>query len=126
MKATVLLFLVWNTAACAGRPSPSAGAPDPRATGVTASRPSDNPARALTTSECASLGQWMSEACESRSNERSARVDGWCSDIVRGVADSSWVSGDCVKNVKYMDATCYRSATNVHSMMACDDAVQRP
>lgn len=68
----------------------------------------------------------MSDACENRPNERSARVDGWCSDIVRGVADSSWVSGDCVKNVKYMDATCYRSATNVHSMMACDDAVQRP
>ena len=128
MKATVLLFLVWNTAACAGRPSPSASSPssDSRATGVTASQPSDDPARALSMSECTSLGQSLADACDSRSNERSARVDGWCSDIVRGVADKTWVSRDCVKNIKYMDSMCFRSAANVHSMMACDDGVQRP
>jgi hypothetical protein len=126
MKATVLLFLVWNMAACAGRPSPSASSPDSRATGVTASQPSDDPARALSLSECTSLGQSLAEACDGRPNERSARIDGWCSDIVHGVADNTWASHDCVKNIKYMDATCFRGATNVHSMMACDDGVQRP
>jgi hypothetical protein len=91
-----------------------------------ASQPSDNPGRALSMDECASLGRWLADACDNRPNERSARVDGWCSDIVRNVANSSWVSGDCAKNIKYMDSMCFRSAANVHSMMACDDGVQRP
>ncbi len=77
-------------------------------------------------SECTSLGQSLADACDNRPNERSAKVEGWCSEILRGVADRSWMSRDCVKNIKYMDAMCFRGATNVLSMMACDDGVQRP
>lgn len=68
----------------------------------------------------------MADACANRPNERSAHVDGWCSDVLRGVTDGTWVPGDCMKNIKYMDAVCFQSAANVHNMMACDDSVHRP
>ena len=126
MRATVLL-LVGSLAACAGGTPPSAApsSSDSRAAGVAASQPSNDPARALTKGECESLGRWLADACATRPNERSARVDGWCSDVLRGVSDGSWVRGECLKNIKYMDSVCFQSAANVHNMMACDDSVAR-
>jgi hypothetical protein len=109
-------------AACGGAPATEA----PPAAGVTAKQASNNPARLLDATECKSLGQWMADACQARPNERSARVDGWCSDVLRGVETGSWVTGDCVKHITYIDSTCYRSTTSVHDLMACDDAVSRP
>jgi hypothetical protein len=101
-----------------GTPAPQpASAPAPA---------SDDPMRALTRAECQSLGEWMAEACRTKPNERSERIEGWCSEIVRGVGDGSWVSGVCVKNVRYMDSVCFRSTTNVHSMRDCDSSVHRP
>jgi hypothetical protein len=123
MKATSLVLFLWTTAACAsGTPPPSS----PNSTGVAAKQGSNDPGRALTQSECDSLGQWLDQSCQNRPNERSARVDGWCSDITAGVAAGTWVTNDCLKNVKYMDSVCFEAATNVKSMMDCDESVHRP
>jgi hypothetical protein len=120
MKATVLLLIFGSTVACAGSAPPPAS--DARS-GVTASQASNDPGRPLSTDECESLGRWLADACSNRPNERSARVDGWCNDVVRGVADGTWARNDCVKSIKYMDSVCFQSATNVHTMMACDESV---
>jgi hypothetical protein len=122
MKATAIMLFVCTTAACAGATPPPSSDP----TGVAAKQPSDDPGRALSKAECDSLGQWLAESCSNRPNERSARVDGWCSDIMHGVADGSWVPHDCLNNVKYMDSVCFQSATNVKNMMDCDESVHRP
>jgi hypothetical protein len=37
----------------------------------------------------------------------------------------SFVPGDCMKHVRYMDAQCFQSAQNVHAMMGCDTMVER-
>jgi hypothetical protein len=123
-RAAVLLFFCAGVAsgACGGETPP----PTSPSTGVAAKQASDDANRALTKSECDSLGQWLAESCSNRPNERSARVDGWCTDIMRQVADGTWVPSDCVKNVKYMDSVCFQSAANVHNMMACDESVHRP
>jgi hypothetical protein len=110
--------------ACASGTSPSA--PPSTPSGVTAAQASNNPGRPLDAAECTSLGRWLADACQSRPNERSARVDGWCADVLRGVESGAWVTGDCVKHIKYIDSVCFRSTTGVHDMMACDDAVSRP
>ncbi len=126
MKLSVFGLLAFSVPACAGETPPAASqtpaSPSP------AARPSsaDDPTRALTKAECQSLGQWMADACASRPNERSARVEGWCSDILRGVGDGTWVSGDCMKNIKYIDSVCFRGTTKVFSMMDCDYSVHRP
>ena len=86
----------------------------------------DDGARALTSEECTSLGQWLVDACEGRPNERSAQVDGWCSNVVRNIHNESWTTGDCVKHIKYMDEVCFRSTSSVHSLMECDRGVARP
>ena len=119
------LMAAFACAACAGRAAP---AQDPAAatSGVTAPQPSSNPTRALDENECRSLGRWLADACQNRPNERSARVEGWCNDILRGVESGSWVTGSCMKSIKYIDSTCFRSSTAVHDLMACDDAVARP
>lgn len=123
MKAFVAaLVALAGLAACGGEKA----AEPPPATGVTAVQPKNNPARLLTESECQSLGAWMADACQTRPNERSARVEGWCSDVLRGVENGSWVSGDCAKHITYIDSTCFRSTTNVHDLMECDHAVSRP
>jgi hypothetical protein len=64
--------------------------------------------------------------CLSPPTGRGARVHGWCTDVLRGVESGAWVTGDCVKHVKYIDSVCFRGTTGVHDMMACDDAVSRP
>jgi hypothetical protein len=125
MKASLIAFAFVCTTAC-GSSVPKADSPS-NPTGVTAAQPSsDNPARALSENECRSLGQWLSDSCENRPNERSARVDGWCSDIVRSVSSGAWVTDDCVKHIKYMDSVCFRSTNSVKNMMDCDDSVSRP
>jgi hypothetical protein len=121
MKATVLLLVVSATA-CASS-TPPAVSPDSRLGGIAASQSSSDPGRPLTKSECDFLGQSLADACAKRPNERSARVDGWCSDVLHGVADGSWVRGECLKHIKYMDSVCFQSTANVHTMMACDDSV---
>jgi hypothetical protein len=118
MKTTALLLLFCGASACASTPPPA-----PAQTGVAASQPSDNPNRALTKGECESLGRVLADACANRPNERSARVDGWCSDVIRTVEDGTWVPHECLKSIKYMDSVCFESAANVHSMMACDESV---
>ena len=35
------------------------------------------------------------------------------------------VPHDCLNNMKYMDSVCFQSATNVKSMMDCDESVHR-
>ncbi len=130
MKATLLLLLAASAVACASTAPKPAASPDSSsdesAAGATAKQASDDPARALTGDECHALAQWIADACQNRPNSRSAQVDGWCSDMIRGVENGSWESGDCAKNVKYMDSACFRSTTNVSNLMDCDRAVQRP
>jgi hypothetical protein len=130
MKATLLLLLAASAVACASTaPKPAASADDSAtdtAAGATAKQAADNPARPLTSDECHDLGQWIGEVCQNRGNTRSAQIDGWCSDMIRGVATGSWELGDCAKNVKYMDSVCFRSSKSVRTLMDCDNAVQRP
>jgi hypothetical protein len=119
--ATVLLFAYAASALSCGGSTPPPSAPSPSHTAKPAA---DDPNRPLDENECQSLGQRLSEACQGRPNERSARVDGWCSDLVRGVDGGSWMH-DCLKHIRYMDSACLRSASNVHAMMECDSAVDR-
>lgn len=85
-----------------------------------------DPNRRLTKSECESLGQSVVEACHGRGNDRSAELDGWCSDMVHRNTDSdSWVNGECVPHFRYMDSYCFGSANNAHGMMDCDKTVDR-
>jgi len=115
----VLFACTTGIVACGGStPAPSATAP------AASPRPAD-PNRHLAESECRSLGQLLAEACQTRPNERSARVEGWCSELLRGVEDGSWITRDCVKHIRYMDSECLRSASNVHIMMDCDRSVDR-
>ncbi len=125
MHPRILVSLAVFEAACAGRPVPAETAPAPSQT-AGASAPSDDPTRSLTRAECESLGRWMSDVCEGRPNERSARVEGWCNDVVRGVSDGSWVSRECMKNITFIDSVCFRGTTRVHDMMECDRSVHRP
>ena len=125
LPSFVLAAALLGTPACAGRAAP-AQEPAASTAGVTAPQPSSDPGRALDEKECRSLGRWLADACENRPNERSARVDGWCSDILRGVESGAWVTGNCMKHIKYIDSTCFRSTTGVHDLMACDEGVARP
>lgn len=108
--------------ACGGSTPP---AETPSATSAPRSAPagSDNN-RPLTGDECQSLGEWVAQACQTRPNERSARVDGWCTDVLMGVDKGSW-QRDCRKHIRFMDSACFKSTTKVHSMMDCDKQVDR-
>jgi hypothetical protein len=114
----LLLACVTTAAACGG------AAPPPPAPVARASSPAD-PNRRLDHEECVSLGQRMADACQTRPNERSARVDGWCNEILSGVSSGDWVTSECLAHIRYMDAACIHSATNVHAMMDCDSGVDR-
>jgi hypothetical protein len=103
--------------ACGGSTPPPAAAPTPSH--------ANDANRALSESECKSLGDYVKDVCENRGNERSERVNGWCSDLVRGVDNGTWVDSDCLKHIKYMDGACLRSSSNVHAMMDCDSAIDR-
>jgi hypothetical protein len=116
--------LFWYAAAAAvacGGATPAASTPPAM---PPTSRASD-PNRHLDGDECRSLGRVLAEACQARPNERSARVEGWCSEILRGIEDGSWVTRDCLKHITYMDSECLRSAANVHVLMDCDKSVDR-
>ncbi len=121
LPAALLAVFAATAGACGGTtPAPStppAATPPPR--------PSTDGNRPLTKDECGSLAQLLANACQTRPNERSARVEGWCSEILRGVDDGSWVTHECLTHIKYMDAECLRSESNVHGLMDCDKAVDR-
>jgi hypothetical protein len=121
MRSTVLAVTACASALACGSSPPVVSTTPPRAP---ASRAADANRR-LDGDECRSLGQFLSTACQTRPNERSARVEGWCSEIIRGVGDGSWVTGDCLKHVSYMDSECLRAAANVHVMMDCDKSIDR-
>jgi hypothetical protein len=121
MTVRLLGISVALLAACGSREPPPAVPqnPSPSATAESA-------ARALTTSECEALAQWIATACHDREALRSAQIDGWCSDIERRTTpeDRSWIA-ECVEHVKYMDNACFRSTTSVRNQMDCDSAVSR-
>jgi hypothetical protein len=129
MKAIVSCLLVAAVTACAGTEQSSRVPSSPqeeRPSGATSRQAVDDPGRPLTTSECESLGQSISETCATRLDSRSAQTEGWCGDIATGVSDGSWITGDCVKHLKYMDSVCFRSASNARALVDCDRAVNRP
>ncbi len=82
--------------------------------------------RGLTHDECASLAQWLVDACSDRASLRVAQIDGWCSEIENHStsADESWIT-DCVKHVKVMDQECFRSTRSLRNLMDCDSNVAR-
>ena len=126
--AVVLLGAV---AACAGAEPPPAETPSSatasqHVSGAASRQAADDPARPLAKSECDSLGQWIAEACISQPHTRMAQIDSWCGDIVRTVGDGTWATGDCAKHIRYMDAVCFRSTTQLRSLMDCDRNVDRP
>jgi hypothetical protein len=128
MKATLYLPLVVALAACAATetsPKDPSSESDSSGKGATSRQGSDDAARPLTNAECTSLGEWLVQSCHDRPNSRSAQIDGWCSDTVRSVGESSWVTDECMQHVKYMDYVCLRSATNVRALIDCDSSVSR-
>ncbi len=126
MRALVSSILLLGAAACGGSQAapvtPQTATDTEAPSGATMAQPSDDPARLLTQGECESLGQWIADACHAR-NERSAHVEGWCSDVASRVSAGTWAR-DCTKNVHYMDAVCFQSSTNPRAMMTCDRAVE--
>jgi hypothetical protein len=86
----------------------------------------NDPNRRLTKTECVDLGHSVVQACHDRGNDRSAEVDGWCSDMVQRNTDSdAWVTQECVPHFRYMDSYCFGSANNAHGMLDCDKTVDR-
>ncbi len=84
----------------------------------------DPASRGLSESECKEVGQSMLEVCDNRGNSRSVQIDGYCSDLHRTIAESdAWLKNECLPHVRYIDATCFRSATNVQVLMDCERAV---
>ncbi|MGA2449369.1 MAG: hypothetical protein ABTD50_11865 [Polyangiaceae bacterium] len=84
----------------------------------------DPASRGLAESECVELGQAMLDVCNHRGNSRSSQIDGYCSDLQRTIAESdAWLKTECLPHVRYIDSTCFRSATSVSVLMDCDRAV---
>jgi hypothetical protein len=128
MKAILYLPLVVAVAACAASetsPKDPSSEASPSGKGATSRQANDDAARSLTKAECESLGEWLVQSCHDRPNSRSAQIDGWCSDTVRSVGESAWVTDDCMQHIKYMDSVCLRSATNVRALMDCDATISR-
>jgi hypothetical protein len=126
----LLSALAVSASACGGSaqspaasPASSEGSSESSA-GTHKAHQADEGSRLLTEPECQKLGQWVSEACQSRPNDRSAKVDGWCSDVMHGMSDGSWVDG-CEKRVTKIDSMCLESSSNVHIMMDCSHSVSR-
>jgi hypothetical protein len=112
--------------ACAGsEPAPQSPADEAHPSGATSRQKADSPDRALTASECESLGQWIAQVCADHPNTRSSQIDGWCSDMVRNVNDGTWVNGECTKHVRYFDSVCFRSTDQIRALMDCDSNVAR-
>jgi hypothetical protein len=119
MKAMTCLALVATGAFACAHTDPTPPASPPKSSSA-----SNDPNRALTESECQSLGQELADKCRDRPSSRSARIEGWCSELLRGMDNGSWVAHDCVEHIRYMDSECMRSATNVPNMMDCESAAQ--
>jgi hypothetical protein len=121
--ACVFLVSGASAVACGGSTPPAQSTPPPSAEPPAPSA-SNDANRPLTKDECQSLGEWVAQACQTRPNERSARVDGWCTEVTLGVDKGSW-QRDCRKHIRFMDSACFKSTTKVHSMMDCDKVVDR-
>ncbi len=120
------LALLGLLGACAGsEPAPQTPADEGHASGAASRQKTDNPDRALTATECESLGQWIAQVCAEHPNTRSSQIDGWCSEMVRTVGDGTWVAGECAKHVRYFDAVCFRSTDQIRALMDCDSNVAR-
>jgi hypothetical protein len=119
---TVMLLCISVALLACGSNEPLPAVPQNPAPSATA----ESATRALTTSECEALAQWIADACHDREALRSAQIDGWCSDIERRTTpgDRSWIT-ECVKHVKYMDNVCFRSTTSIRNLMDCDSTVAR-
>lgn len=114
---------VASAAACGGS-TPPAEFPPSQSAASSAPAAKNDANRPLSSDECQSLGEWVAQACQTRPNERSARVDGWCTEVTLGVDKGSW-QRDCRKHIRFMDSACFKSTTQVHSMMDCDRVVDR-
>lgn len=119
----VLFLLGAGVVACAGNqvaPATPDGehASNDDAKGATNAQGTENPNRALSKAECDQLGEYISAVCH-ETHTRQARIEGWCSDIVSRTSSGTW-GEQCTKNVKYMDAVCFRSTDNAVAMMSCD------
>jgi hypothetical protein len=122
VRWVILLSLSSAVGACASTPPPAAPPPS-----EAANAQGDSNTRALTRSECESLGQWIVAACHERINmDRSEQAEGWCGEVVRGTSEGgTWVTAECMKHIKYMDDVCFRSTTKVRTLMDCDTNVDR-
>jgi hypothetical protein len=115
---TVLVLFAFACGACASKEPPPAVAP--AAPPTSAAAPSEDPNRVLTESECESLAQSLVDTCDKRGNAHSLQLDRWCSDLAHAVTDGSWVAKTCVPRVRFIDAKCFESATNVTAAMDCE------
>ncbi|MBV9948565.1 MAG: hypothetical protein JOZ69_17075 [Myxococcales bacterium] len=120
-----LLLALFSVHCGGGGSGQQAARPAESPSPTSAQRP-DDPNRALSRPECESLAGVIVDACNNRGNDRSAELDGWCSDMVRRNAEGgTWVEDDCAKHVKYMDYFCFQAAKNAHAMLDCDRTVDR-
>ncbi|SRR5258708_3231258 len=117
----MLLLASADVGACASQPPPATPASAPPSTHE------DSGMRALSKSECESLGEWIVAACHDRANmDRSSQAEGWCGEVSRGTSEGgTWVADECMKHIKYMDAMCFRGTTKVRILMDCDTNVDR-
>jgi len=125
MKLSALAVLLLGTFACGGSAAPpvaKAPAPAQPAAGATMAQPADDTKRPMTASECDTLGQWIAEGCHG-GGSRSARVEGWCSDVVARVTSGSWTDA-CVQHVHRVDTVCFLGSDSPSTMMACDSSVE--
>lgn len=123
-----IVVLVAGAVACGGsRPLPASPSNASSASddgqgaarlGATSAQGSDNPNRPMTRPECDELGEYIAGVCHA-THTRQARIEGWCSDKLSQISGSSWAD-ECTKNLKYMDAVCFRSTDNAPAMMICD------
>src|SRR5689334_13817037 len=96
-STAALLLLALFFAHCGG--AKQAAAP-PESTAATSAQRPDDPNRGLSKPECDSLAGTIVDACNGRGNDRSAELDGWCSDMLRRNAEGgTWVEDDCLKHV---------------------------
>src|SRR5476651_2537690 len=107
-----LLFLIAATA-CGSKEATPAATPSTPAASASSSGGDAN--RALTEAECESLAQTLLATCDKRGNTHSMQLDRWCSDLGHRVTDGSWVAKECVPRIRFIDGTCFQSATNVTS-----------
>jgi hypothetical protein len=130
MKNILLLLFVAAATACggSGASAPSKTAADSNqgetSAGAAAAQGGDDSNRLLNSSECDELAGWIVQVCH-EDTQRSATIEGWCSNMTAKANDGSFQSADCAKHIKVIDNMCFRTTHSSRGLMDCDRSVSR-